>query len=103
MQVAGKGVRSLARIQAAILAQSRAYAAAAQTAVAKTDESAFMRFGTPVPVPYNYTNLLGSIPGTQVSLSMALYGCVLSGTCSQIPNVAVRLVLGLRYCFLGIY
>jgi len=26
-----------------------------------------MRFGTPVPVPYNYTNLLGSIPGTQVT------------------------------------
>ena len=68
MQAAGKGVRGLARLQSTILGQSRAFATAADSAVTRSDDSAFLRFASPVPAPYNYTNLLGSIPGTQVIL-----------------------------------
>jgi hypothetical protein len=63
-----RGASRLARQQAkaADVCQTRTFAAAgAQVAVA--DESPFLRYATPVPQPYSYSNLLGSIPATQVS------------------------------------
>jgi hypothetical protein len=62
-----RGASRLARQQAkaADACQSRAFAAAgAEVAIA--DESPFLRYATPVPQPYSFANLLGSIPATQV-------------------------------------
>lgn len=67
MRVASKGARSLHRLRQSFSENVRLYAAAADTAVATTDDSAFLRFASPVPQPYNHTNLLGSIPPTQVT------------------------------------
>lgn len=69
MQRVLRGASRLARLQAkaADACQTRAYAVAgAEVAVA--DESPFLRYATPVPQPYSYANLLGSIPATQASL-----------------------------------
>lgn len=66
MQRVLRGASRLARQQAkaADACQTRAFAAGAEVAVA--DESPFLRYATPVPQPYSYSNLLGSIPATQV-------------------------------------
>ncbi len=69
MQRVLKASSRLARFQAIApgACQTRAFAAAAGE-VAVADESPFLRYATPIPQPYSYANLLGSIPATQASL-----------------------------------
>lgn len=47
-------------------AKCRAFATAANQ-VAVSDEPLFLRYATPVPQPYSFSNLLSSIPETKVS------------------------------------
>ncbi len=42
----------------------RAYASAAESALA--EESSFLRFATPVPQPISYTPILNTLPSTEV-------------------------------------
>lgn len=70
MQRVLKASSRLAHFQAIVPGayQTRAFAAAVGE-VAVADESPFLRYATPIPQPYSYANLLGSIPATQVSLT----------------------------------
>ena len=61
----------LARQQRAVLAAGqRAYASAAELAVAQ--DSPFLRFASPEPHPVTYGSVLGQIPETQVGRCLAL-------------------------------
>ena len=63
---------SLVRHQRAVLAAGqRAYASAAELAVA--EESPFLRFASPEPAPVTYGSVLGQIPETSVGLRMLLH------------------------------
>lgn len=53
-----------------LAAGQRAYASAAELAVAQ--ESPFLRFASPEPQPTTYGSILGQIPETQVKLHAAL-------------------------------
>ena len=59
---------AVARRQAVLLesAQCRAFATAANQVVV-SEEPVFLRYATPVPQPYSFSNLLSSIPETRVS------------------------------------
>ena len=65
-----RSVAMLGRHQRALLAAGqRAYASAAELAVAQ--ESPFLRFASPEPQPVTYGSVLGQIPETQVRVHTA--------------------------------
>lgn len=62
---------TVARRQRSLVAsvQYRAFATAANE-VAVSDEPLFLRYATPVPQPYSFSNLLSSIPVSKVSAEL---------------------------------
>jgi processing peptidase subunit beta len=99
MQRVLKASSRLARFQAIApgAGQTRAFAAVANE-VAVADESPFLRYATPVPQPYSYANLLGSIPATQVTqLSNGLRVGTETTPFAETATVGVWIDAGSRY------